>query len=113
MATPHRVLDSIADGIADGAKGLIMAGSNAMKGAGSAIMSGLDKPFAAVTGKEGPHRMVDRLANGAVDTATNFVDQGVIGGVQAAGETLMKALDHPPEQVGLPPDIERMKLFGK
>lgn len=113
MATPHRVVDSVADGIAGGAKGLIMAASSALKGAGGAIMSGLDKPFSAVTGKEGPHRMIDRLANGAVDTVTNFVDNGLIGGAQSAGESVMKALDQPPEQIGIPPDIERMKLFGK
>lgn len=110
MATPHRVVDSIADGIAGGAKGLIMAASNAAKGAGGAIMTGLDKPFAAITGKEGPHRIVDRLANGAVDTVTNFVDGGVIGGMQSAGETLMKAMDQPPEQIGVPPDIEKMGM---
>lgn len=110
MATPHRVVDSIFDGIASGAKGLISAGSSAVKGAGSSLMNALDKPFAAITGKEGPHRIVDRAANGAADTVTNFVDDGIIGGMQSAGESLMRALDQPPEQIGLPPDIERTGL---
>lgn len=113
MATPHRVVDSLANGVAGGAKSLVDAGLNALKGAGETIMGGLDKPFAAVTGKEGPHRIVDRLADGAAGTIQNVVDSGIIGSAQHAGETIMKALDHPPEQVGIPPDIETMRLFKK
>lgn len=113
MATPHRVLDSIADGVASGARSLFDAGLNALKGAGGTIMGGLDKPFAAITGKEGPHRIIDRLANGAADTAANVVDSGIIGSAQTAGEAIMKALDQPPEQIGIPPDIERLGLFKK
>lgn len=113
MATPHRVVDSIANGIAGGATGLINAAASAVKSAGSAIMTGLDKPFQTVTNKEGPHRIADRLANGAVDTVTNFVTGGVIGGAKSAGETVMKALDHPPQQTGIPPDIEKFGMFKK
>lgn len=113
MATPHRVVDSIADGIADGIKGLFDAGASAAKSAGETIMGGLDKPFAAFTGKEGPHRIVDWFADGALDTVTGFVDNGVIAGAKNAGEAVMKALDHPPEQIGIPPDIETMRLFRK
>lgn len=111
MATPHRVVDSIADGIANGAKGLIRAAAVAVKGAGSSIVSAVDKPFRSITGKEGPIMMADRFANGAVDTATDFAENGVIGGMQAAGKTVMKALDHPSEQIGVPPDIEKMGLL--
>lgn len=107
MATPHRVVDSIADGIANGARGLINSAAAALKGAGSTIVGAVDKPFRSITGKEGPLMMADRLANGAVDTATDFVDGGIIGGMQSAGKTVMKALDHPPEQIGIPPDIEK------
>lgn len=113
MATPHRVLDSIADGVVDGVKSLFDAGASAFKSAGETIMGGLDKPFAAITGKEGPHRIVDRLADGALNTVTGFVDNGIIAGAKNAGEAVMKALDHPPEQIGIPPDIETMRLFKK
>ena len=53
MATPHRVVDSVANGVADGAQGISDGILGALRNAGSAIMSGLDKPFMAVTGKEG------------------------------------------------------------
>ena len=113
MATPHRVVDSIADGIAEGAKSLVDSGLNAFRGAGETIMGGLDKPFAAITGKEGPHRILDRFADGALDTVTNFIDSGIIESAKKAGEAVMKALDHPPEQIGIPPDIDSMRLFRK
>ena len=106
MATPHRVVDSIANGIANGAEGLINAGANALKDAGHAIMSGLDKPFTAVTKREGPHHIIGRAADGAVETVQRGVDEGIIGSAKRAGEGIMSALDHPPEQVGLPPDLE-------
>lgn len=113
MATPHRVLDSIADGVASGAQGLFDAGVNALKGAGKSVMNALDKPFAAVTGKEGPHRIVDRFADGVANTAENVVDNGIIGSAEMAGEAIMKALDQPPEQIGIPPDLETMRLWKK
>ena len=107
------MVDSIANGIADGVRSLFDAGANALRGAGETIMGGLDKPFSAFTGKEGPHRIIDRLADGAVGTIQNSVDNGMIGTAKAAGETLMRALDHPPEQIGIPPDIETMRLFRR
>jgi phage-related protein len=108
MATPHRVIDSVANGIANGAQGIFDGAANALKGAGNAIMNGLDKPFEAVSGgREGPHHIAGRLADGVVNTAQNVVDQGVIGSAKKAGETVMRALDQPPEQIGLPPDLDK------
>lgn len=77
MATPDRVVDSVANGVADGAQGISDGILGALRNAGSAIMSGLDKPFMAVTGKEGPHHIVGRLADGAAGTVQNAVDQGL------------------------------------
>lgn len=111
--TPHRVVDNIANGIADGAKGLIDAGVNAAKGAAEAVMKALDTPFTQVTGKEGPHRMLDRAADGAVDAGVNFIETAVIGTAEKVGEGLMKALDHPTEQVGIPPELGKFQLFKK
>lgn len=113
MATPHRVLDSIADGIVDGVNSLANAGAGAVKGAGETIMAGLDKPFAAITGKEGPHRILDRFADGALATITNIGSNGIAASAKNAGEAVMRALDHPPEQIGIPPDLEGMRLFKK
>ncbi len=114
MPTPHRMVDSIANGLANGAQGILDSVAGTLRSAGSSLMGALDKPFEAVTGKEGPHRIVDRLANGAVGTAQNVVDQGIIGSAKEAGESIMKALDHPVEQVGLPPDLgEGSGFFSK
>lgn len=109
--TPHRVVDEIAGGIVGGVQGLVDSAAGAVKGAGKRIMTALDRPFTAVTGKEGPHRIVDRLADGAIETGMNFVDQGVFGTVKKGGETIMRALDHLPEQTGIPPKLP--KILGK
>lgn len=114
--TPHRVIDGIANGIANGAKGLVDSAVNAVKGAGETVMKALDGPFASVTGKEGPHRIVDRAIDGALEAGVNLVDSGFIGSAQKAGEAIMKALDQPPEQIGIPPalgTLGKFKLFGK
>ncbi len=97
---PHRVVDNIADGVVGGIDGFGNAAVGAVKGMGKAVMGGLDKPFAAIAGgREGPHRIFDRLADGAVDGLTNFASTGVIGSVKKAGKGLMSALDHPLEQI--------------
>lgn len=114
--TPHRVVDSFANGVANGAKGLFDAVVNAAKGAGETVMKALDTPFSQVTGKEGPHRIIDRALDGATDAYTNFIDTGVIGTAKKVGEGLMKALDQPPEQIGIPPalgGLGKFQLFKK
>jgi hypothetical protein len=107
------VVDSIAEGIANGATGLISAGVSAVKGAAETVMKALDTPFAQVTGKEGPHRIIDRAADGAVDAGVNFIEAGVIGTAKKVGEGAMKALDQPPEQIGIPPDLGKLQIFKK
>lgn len=113
MATPHRVVDSIANGVANGATGLISAGANAVKGAAESVMKALDTPFTQVTGKEGPHRIIDRAADGAVDAAVNLIDAGAIGTAKKVGEGVMKALDQPPEQIGIPPELGKFQIFKR
>lgn len=108
----HRVVDSILDGIADGASGFVSSAAGAIKGAGESVMRGLDKPFTQLTGKEGPHRMIDRAVDGVIDSGVNAINQGLIGTAKMAGESVMKALDHPPEQIGLD-KAEFPKIFRK
>jgi phage-related protein len=106
MATPHRAVDSVARGLVDGVQEVLDGGANAVKSAGASIMNGLDKPFNMIfKGKQGPHRAIGRLADGAVNSAQHAVDQGVIGTVKTAGEGVMRALDYLPEQTGFPPDL--------
>ena len=95
----HRAVDQVADGIANGASGLVSSVAGSIKGVGKSVMSGLDKPFTDLTGKEGPHRMADRAADGIVDAGVNFVNQGIIGSVKTAGKGIMRALDQPFEQL--------------
>ena len=103
----HRVVDSIADGLASGAQGFVSSVAGAVKGVGESVMRGLDKPFTDLTGKEGPHRIIDRAADGVVGAGINALNQGVIGSYKMLGEGLMKALDQPLEQVK---GISEMKL---
>lgn len=98
---PHRVVGSLVDGVAEGVKGLGEAATGALQGAGKAVMTGLDGPFKSITGMEGPHRIVDRMADGVHDSVNNAVGDGIIGSVRIAGEAIMDALDHPMEQLKL------------
>ena len=99
MEGPHRVIGNIMDGAANGINGLGNGVVGAVEGLGESVMSALDKPFTGVTGMQGPHRAIDKAAKGAIDAGVNFASQGVIGSAKTAGEGLMKALDHPLEQV--------------
>lgn len=111
--TPHRVVDAIANGIADGVRGLLGAAVGAAQGAAETVMRALDTPFTQVTGKEGPHRVIDRAADGAADAGVNFIESGVIGTAKKVGEGIMKALDHPTEQVGIPPELGKFQIFKR
>ncbi len=100
MEGPHRVIGNIAGGIVNAINGLGNGVVGAIKGVGESVMSALDKPFTGVTGMQGPHRAIDQVARGAIEAGVNFASQGIIGSAKTAGEGLMKALDHPLEQVG-------------
>ena len=100
MQGPHRVIGNILDGLAEGIDGLGNSAVRAIEGVGESVMSALDKPFTGITGIEGPHRAIDKAAKGAIDAGVNVASRGIIGSVRTAGEGLMKALDHPLEQIG-------------
>ena len=107
--TPHRIVGDIADGLVDAVRGIGNSATSSVKGAGEKIMKALDEPFAAVTGKEGPHRIVDRLARGAIDAGVNFVDSGIVGSTKMVGKAIMEAFDHLPEQTGIPPKLPTLR----
>ena len=112
MATPHRVVDSALDGLADGAAGVGRAITGGLKGAGEAVMGALDRPLREVAGVEGPHRIIDRALDGSVDAAENFGSRGVVESLKTVGEGVSKSLDHPPEQFGIPPDLGKPGFRG-
>lgn len=107
----HKVVDSVLDGVANAVTGFGTSMAGAVKGAGESLMRGLDKPFTDLTGKEGPHRMIDLAVDGAIDAGVNFVNQGVIGSARIAGKGIVNALDQPLQQLGIdkwePPKIFR------
>lgn len=96
---PHRAVDSLLDGVADSAKGVVTSVIGGLKGAGGGISQALDKPFREVTGKEGPHRMVDSVLNGYADAVQNSINNGAIESLKKVGEGVARALDHPLEQL--------------
>jgi len=106
---PHRIVDGIATGLIDSVRGVGNSVTGSVKGAGEKIMRALDEPFSAVTDKEGPHRVAHRLANGLIDAGVNFVDKGIVGSTKMAGEAVMRALDHVPEQTGIPPQLPTLR----
>lgn len=105
MAAPHREVDNVMKGIANGATGLVHAIAGGITGAGGTVSQALDVPFKKITGKEGPHNVVDRLLDGAMDTVVNVPVAGVKT-LEIAGEGICRALDHPVEQLGIPPALE-------
>lgn len=107
--TPHRMVDEIITDLVGAARGIGNSVTSTVKGAGEKIMRVLDQPFSAITDKEGPHRIAHRLADGAIDAGVNFVDSGIIGSAQKAGEAVMRALDHLPEQTGIPPKLPTLR----
>ncbi len=96
---PHRLVDSIVDGLVSGIDGFGNAAISAVQNAGKAVMSGLDKPFSAVTDREGPHRIIDRAADGATGAIRNIASTGFVGSIKTTGKGIMSALDHPLEQI--------------
>ena len=103
--TPHRVVDSILDSAADGAKSLVSGISGALIGLGEGLQTGLDKPWKSVGGPDQPLRIVDRLLDGTLRAGVNAVNQGAIETLKQGGESVQSALDHPVEQFGIPPAL--------
>lgn len=103
MPAPHRVVDDVVRGLANSVNHLGNSLLGAVEGAGHEVMSALDKPFTSVTKKEGPHRAVDKVLNGAADAVQNVGSSGVMGSLEKVGEGVMKALDSPVDQFGIPP----------
>ena len=110
MPTPHRVVHDVAAGVSSGVTGVVKSIQGGLKSAGHTVAEGMDKPFMAVTGKHGPHNMVGRALDGAIDAAANFPTDGVIKSLQIAGESICHALDQPVEEIGIPPDMKGLSL---
>lgn len=103
MPAPHRMVDRIMDGVADGASGAVRSLTGGVKQVGNQLMNGLDAPCRELTGKEGPHRIVDHALDGYVDAVENGICQGAIGSMKIVGEGISRGLDNPVEQIGIPP----------
>ena len=102
---PHRVVDSILDAAADGAKSLVSGVTGALTGLGEGIQSGLDQPWKAVGGPDQPLRIVDRVLDGALQATVNAVNQGGLETLKMAGESVQHGLDHPVDNFGIPPSL--------
>lgn len=102
--TPHRVVDNIANGVAEGAKRFVAGVTSSFTGVGGEIQRGLDAPFNALGGPQQPLRIVDRVLNGGLD-AVNAGARGGIGVIQTAAEGVQSGLDHPVENFGVPPGL--------
>lgn len=107
--TPHRAVDEVATDLIGAVRGIGNSVIGTVRGTGEKIMRVLDQPFSAITDKEGPHRIAHRLADGVIDAGVNFVDSGIVGSAQKAGEAVMRALDHLPEQTGIPPKLPTLR----
>ena len=105
QGTPHRVVDQILGGLVGGAQGVVQGIGGGLTGAGEMVQRGLDQPWKQLNGPEQPLRALDRLLDGTVAAATNSLNQGLLGTLKAEGEAIQSALDHPSQQVGIPPGL--------
>ncbi|MFH1484820.1 MAG: hypothetical protein ABIH46_02010 [Chloroflexota bacterium] len=96
---PHRMVDSLLDGLADSAKSMVGSVIGGAKGVGADLSQALDRPFKEVTGMEGPHHVIDRALNGYADAVQNSINTGAIESLKKVGEGIARALDHPLEQL--------------
>lgn len=96
---PHRVVDSLLDGVANSAQGVVASIIGGLKGAGEGMSVALDKPFKELTGKSGPLCIIDRALNGYADAVKNGINNGGIASLKIMGEGITRALDHPIEQL--------------
>lgn len=106
--TPHGIVDGIADGVAGGAKALVSSVASGLRGVGGSLQTALDAPFNAIGAPEQPLRVADRALNGFVAGAANAISQGTIGSLQTTGKGIVNALNHPVEQLGIPPALGDM-----
>lgn len=100
MESPHRVVGDALNNLANSVNSIGNSAVKTVEEVGESVMSALDKPFTGVIGFEGPHRAVDAAAKGVVEAGSDFFSVGIIGSAKTAGEGVMKALDHPLEQIG-------------
>ena len=105
QGTPHEVVDNVLDGIVGGAQGIVSGISGGLASAGGMVQSGLDAPWKAMNGPEQPLRAVDRLLNGSLQAGTHAINQGVLGALKEEGSAVQAALDHPSQQLGIPPRL--------
>lgn len=103
MSAPHRMVGRVLDGVLDGASASVRTLTGGCRAMGENLMSGLDGPVREVTGKTGPHRIIDSAMDGSVSAAENAICNGMIGSMKQAGEGIARGLDNPVEQIGLPP----------
>lgn len=111
---PHRMVDQVADGLANAAAGLVGGLGGAVKGVGKSVMSGLDQPLRAMDVTEGPHRVADPVLDGIVDAAMNFPNSGIIGSLKIVGKGIMRGLDQPVKQISAgPAKIKFPEFLGR
>ena len=103
--TPHRMVDQLVNGLVGGAQGIVSGVGGGLTGAGEMVQRGLDTPWKALNGPEQPLRAVDRLLDGTVAAMTGAVNQGFLGSLKAEGAAIQSALDHPSQQIGVPPAL--------
>ena len=96
---PGKQLDRIGDGLGSGVSSGFSGIVSALQSAGKAVMSGLDEPFQKVTGKQGPHRILDRAADGLASATTNAINTGIIGSAESLAHGLTNAIDQPFEEL--------------
>ena len=94
---PGEMIDQVAGGATGAVKGVLRSVSGGLQGAGEQVQSALDGPAHALGLRASPLRIIDRPIKGVVSAVENFVNQGVIGGVEMVGSGITSGIDEIPK----------------
>lgn len=103
--TPHRVVDGVVKSAVNTVEGLGSSLNGTARSLGGQIQDLTDTPFKLVGGLRSPLRVVDKMANGLLNTADNAINRGGLDSIKNVSEAVSSGLDEPVEQFGIPPAL--------
>jgi hypothetical protein len=96
MENPLEIVNTVGDAATGVVKGLGTGVTGIAGKINGDITNILDKP--PIVGKYGPHKAIDRLVKGTL-SSINAVGNGVVGGIQDQGHTIVNTVETPIDQL--------------
>jgi hypothetical protein len=96
MESPFDVVNGVGDAATGAVRGVGTGITGILARINSDITTALNKP--PIVGKYGPHKAIDRLVRGTLNSI-DTVGNGFVGGVQGEGHTLVSTVETPFDQI--------------